>query len=52
MHWNIVITDARNLLLHVLVLHGCHPQGAFTAVKVVLSKMSAVCSTVTHLHTY
>jgi len=41
--------DAQNFLLHVLALHGCHHQGVFTAVKVVLLKWSIVCTTVTHL---
>lgn len=43
-------TDTRNLI-HVSALHVCHPQKAFTAVKVIISKLSVVCSTVTHLHT-
>ena len=44
-------TDARNLPLHISALQVCHSQGVFTVVKEVLSKWSAVCSTVTHLHT-
>jgi len=52
MRWNIYITDALNLLLHVSALHGCHHQGVFTAVKAVLSKGFLACSTATRLHTY
>jgi len=48
----IYITDAQNLLLRVSALLGCHHQGVFAVVKVVLSKWSAVCSTVTRLHKY
>jgi hypothetical protein len=52
MPWNLCGTDAPNLLLQVLALNGCDDQGVFIAVKVVLSKWSAVCNTVTKLHTY
>jgi len=50
MHWDTYTRDALNLLLHVSALHGCLHQTVFTAVKVVLSKRSVVCST--HLHSY
>ena len=49
---NMYTTDARSLPLHVSAREGCHPQGVFTVVKVVLYKWSAVCSTVTQLHTH
>jgi hypothetical protein len=52
MHWNIYITEAKNLLLHVSALHGFHYQGVFTLVKVMFSKCFVVCSSVTHLHMY
>jgi len=38
MHWNIYMTDAQNLLLHVSALHVFDHQGVFTAVKVVILK--------------
>jgi hypothetical protein len=40
---NIYTTEEQSLLLHVSALHGCHSQGAFKVVKVVLSKWSVVC---------
>jgi hypothetical protein len=43
--------DEKYLLLCVSTFHVCHPQGAFTSVKVVLSKRAVVRSTVTHLQT-
>jgi len=52
MHWITYTTDAQNLLLPVSVIHGCHHQGLFTVVKVVLSKWSVLCTTVIHLHSY
>jgi len=39
MPWNIYITDAQNLLLRVSGLLGCHHQGVFTVVEVVLFEM-------------
>ena len=39
-------TVVQNLLLHVSALHGCHNQGVFRVVKVVLSKRSVVRHTV------
>jgi hypothetical protein len=52
MPFNIYTTDAQNFLLPVSVFHGCHYQGVFTVVKVVLSRWSVVCGTFTHLDTY
>ena len=48
----VCATDVPNLLLHVSALHICNHQGVFTALKVVFSKWSVVCSTVTKLHIY
>jgi len=50
MHWNIHTTDAQNIFLHVLELHGCHHQGVFTVVRVVLLKWSTVCTSHTFAH--
>jgi len=49
MHWKIYITDAPDLL-HVLALNGCHHQGVFTALEILLSKMVR-CTQHTYLHT-
>jgi hypothetical protein len=46
----VYTTDAQNFLLHVSASHGCHHQGVFTLVKVVLLKWSVVCTAVTHVH--
>lgn len=48
----IYTTDAQKLLLHVSALPWCHLSGVFTVVKVLLSKWSAVRSTVTHLRAH
>jgi len=50
LHSKIHTTDARNTFLHVSALLGCHLQGVFAVVKVVVSKCSVVCRTLTQLH--
>ena len=42
---NIHIPDAQILLLHVAMLHRCHPKEEFTIVKAALSKMVSAVDT-------
>jgi len=35
-----------------MALHRCYPQADFAVFKVVFSKWSVICSTLTHVHTY
>jgi hypothetical protein len=42
MHWNVYTTDVQNLPPHVSAFRGCHHQGVFTVVKVVLSAVETV----------
>jgi hypothetical protein len=50
MHWNIYITDAKNLLLHVSAVYGCLHFGIFTVAEAVLTKWSVAFSSHTLAH--
>jgi hypothetical protein len=48
MLWNMCVTEAQNLLLHVSARRGCYHQGVFTAATAVLAGWSVQFHTLAH----